>query len=92
MKKFNTTDFDIDMSLSEPGIQGMLEEYEADHHTGMDTRAVTGQIREYTNGYPYLERFDLNTGYMLSFNFNQKKKTGVERVVIGDKVLFEGTV
>jgi hypothetical protein len=29
---------------------------------------------------------------MLSFNFNQKKKTGVERIMIGDKVLFEGTV
>ena len=40
----------------------------------------------------YLDRFDLKTGYMLSFNFNQKKITGVERVVIGDKVLFEGTV
>ena len=31
-------DFDIDMSLSEEGIRGMLDEYEADHHTGMDTR------------------------------------------------------
>jgi hypothetical protein len=29
---------------------------------------------------------------MLSFNFNQKNKQGVERVQIGDKVLFEGTV
>ena len=47
-------DFDIDMSLSESGIQGMLDEYEADHHTGMDTRAIAKQIREYTNGYPYL--------------------------------------
>ena len=25
------------MSLSEDGIRGMLDEYEADHHTGMDT-------------------------------------------------------
>ena len=32
-----TADFDIDMSLSESGIRGMLEEYEADHRTGMDT-------------------------------------------------------
>ena len=47
-------DFDIDMSLSEKGIQGMLDEYEADHHTGMDTGAIARQIREYTNGYPYL--------------------------------------
>ena len=30
-------DFNIDMSLGEEGIQGMLDEYEADHLTGMDT-------------------------------------------------------
>ena len=47
-------DFDIDMSLSEPGIQGMLDEYEADHHTGMDTAAIAKTIRDYTNGYPFL--------------------------------------
>ena len=47
-------DFTIDMSLSEDGIKGMLAEYEADHHTGMDTEAIAGSIREYTNGYPFL--------------------------------------
>lgn len=47
-------DFDIDMSLSETGIQGMLDEYEEDHHTGMDTVSIAKQIRAYTNGYPYL--------------------------------------
>ena len=47
-------DFDIDMSLSEAGIRGMLDEYEADHHTGMSTAEIAKQIREYTNGYPYL--------------------------------------
>lgn len=47
-------EFDIDMSLSEPGIRDMLDEYEADHHTGMDSAAVAGLIREYTNGYPFL--------------------------------------
>lgn len=47
-------DFDIDMSLSETGIKGMLDEYEADHHTGMDTEAIAKSIREYTNGYPFL--------------------------------------
>ena len=40
----------------------------------------------------YLDYWNLDTGYMLSFNFNQKKKQGVERIQIGDKVLFEGTV
>ena len=47
-------DFTIDMSLSEAGIEGMLKDYEADHHTGMDTAAIARQIREYTNGYPFL--------------------------------------
>ena len=48
------TDFTIDMSLSETGIKGMLDEYETDHHTGMDTAAIAKTIREYTNGYPFL--------------------------------------
>ena len=47
-------DFDIDMSLSESGIKGMLDEYEADHQTGMDTAVIAKQIRDYTSGYPYL--------------------------------------
>ena len=47
-------DFNIDMSLSETGIKGMLDEYEADYHTGMDTAAIAKSIREYTNGYPFL--------------------------------------
>lgn len=29
-------DFNVDMSLSETGIKGMLDEYEKDHHTGMN--------------------------------------------------------
>ena len=47
-------DFDIDMSLSESGIKGMLDEYEADHQTGMDTEGIAHQIRAYTSGYPFL--------------------------------------
>lgn len=48
------TDFTIDMSLSEAGIKGMLDEYEADHRTGMDTAGVAKEIRAYTDGYPFL--------------------------------------
>lgn len=47
-------DFDIDMSLSEAGIKGMLDEYEADHFAGMDTALLAKDLREYTDGYPYL--------------------------------------
>lgn len=47
-------DFTIDMSLSETGIKGMLDEYDADHQIGIDTEAIARLIREYTNGYPFL--------------------------------------
>lgn len=47
-------DFNIDMSLSETGIKGMLDEYDADHLTGMDVAAIAKAIHEYTDGYPYL--------------------------------------
>ena len=47
-------DFTVDMSLSENGIKGMLGDYEADHHTGMDVAVIAREIREYTNGYPFL--------------------------------------
>ncbi len=47
-------DFNVDMSLSEAGIQGMLEEYEADHHTQMDIEEMANLLYSYTSGYPYL--------------------------------------
>lgn len=46
--------FDIDMSFSAVQIATMLEEYEADNHTGMDVAVVTEEIYKYTSGYPYL--------------------------------------
>ncbi len=47
-------DFDIDMSFSADQIKAMLTEYESDHQTGMDRRAVAEAIYQYTSGYPYL--------------------------------------
>ncbi len=40
----------------------------------------------------YLNYWNLNTGYMLSFNFNKNKKHGVHQVQVGNKLLYEGTV
>ena len=40
----------------------------------------------------YLDYFGLSTGYMLSFNFNKKKESGVKPVMVGDKMIYEGTV
>ncbi len=47
-------DFNIDMSLSETGIRGMLNDYEKDYHTGMDAENIACQIYNYTSGYPFL--------------------------------------
>ena len=46
--------FDVDMSLSKAGIEGMLSEYEADHDTGMDIGLIAKEIHDYTSGYPFL--------------------------------------
>lgn len=46
--------FEVDMSLSEKGIAGMLQEYEQDYHTGMCVGNVARAIHDYTAGYPYL--------------------------------------
>ncbi|MDO5423775.1 MAG: AAA-like domain-containing protein [Eubacteriales bacterium] len=46
--------FRIDMSFSVFEIAGMLQQYEADYHTGMDIPAISNLIYEYTSGYPYL--------------------------------------
>jgi hypothetical protein len=40
----------------------------------------------------YLDYFGLTTGYMLSFNFNKNKKTGMNQVQVGDKLLYEVVV
>lgn len=40
----------------------------------------------------YLNDYRINTGYMLSFNFNKKKEIGVKEIVLGGKVLIEAVV
>lgn len=40
----------------------------------------------------YLEDYHLNTGYMVSFNFNKNKQIGVREIVVGDKMLIEAVV
>lgn len=47
-------DFAVDMSLSKDGIKGMLDEYETDHHTGMNILGMAEHLYDYTSGYPYL--------------------------------------
>lgn len=49
-----SADFDIDMNFSARQIATMLEEYEADKHTGMNIMEIAKEIYQYTSGYPYL--------------------------------------
>lgn len=46
--------FTVDMSFNQLEIKTMLEEYEADHNTGMDIAAVSEEIYIYTSGYPFM--------------------------------------
>lgn len=47
-------DFDVKMSFGQEEIAGMLLEYEADYHTGMDVRKISQLLYDYTSGYPFL--------------------------------------
>ncbi len=47
-------DFEVDMSFHPQEISTMLDEYEADHRTGMEVAAISEEIYRYTSGYPFL--------------------------------------
>lgn len=40
----------------------------------------------------YLDYYHLQTGYMLSFNFNQSKQVGIKQIEVGGKTLVEAVV
>ena len=40
----------------------------------------------------YLDHFGLDTGYMLSFSFNKDKTSGIKKINIGGRTLYEGIV
>jgi hypothetical protein len=42
------------MSFNPAEIATMLRQYEADYQTGMNIAEIAREIREYTDGYPYL--------------------------------------
>ena len=45
--------FDEDMALQKDGIEQMLQEYEADHNTGMDVSEMAQLVWDYSSGYPF---------------------------------------
>lgn len=42
--------------------------------------------------FEYLDYYRADRGYMVSFNFNKHKETGVHQVVLGGKQIFEAVV
>ena len=40
----------------------------------------------------YLDFYHKDKGYLLSFNFNKKKETGINTIEVGDKVIVEAVV
>ena len=42
--------------------------------------------------FGYLDAYHQDTGYMLSFNFNKKKKIGVREIVLEGKKIIEAVV
>ena len=96
-------DFDIEMNFSSEQIAGMLSEYEADYHTGMDIRAVADEIYAYTSGYPMLTSLickRIDEKIMGSVGFEDAKKAwskegidkAVDVILKGSNLLFESMV
>ncbi|MBR3731287.1 MAG: hypothetical protein IKN25_01440 [Spirochaetales bacterium] len=48
------SEFKVNMDLMPDGICGMLEDYESDHHIGMDCAKMAQLLYDYTSGYPFL--------------------------------------
>lgn len=46
--------FDVDMSLSMSGIDGMLQDFASEQEIEFDTAVMAKLLREYTSGYPFL--------------------------------------
>ncbi|MDE7476610.1 MAG: 9-O-acetyl-N-acetylneuraminate esterase [Lachnospiraceae bacterium] len=80
--------FKVDMSFSPANIAEMLQEYETDHHTGMDIQTIAEEIYTYTSGYPVLvssicKHIDEKLDKSESFEKQEKtwSKEGVEKAV-----------
>lgn len=92
--------FNIDIGFSKKQISAMLEEYEKDHHSGMDIETVADEIYQYTSGYPYLVSAIckyLDEEIPCQNNFSQPKETWSQKgiaeavkLVLDEKIpLFE---
>ena len=79
MRAFNTTGLCVPRKHHMVGISGRVAQTR--------DRTRTDVVVDYAG-----ERFGLDVGYMLSFNFNRRKECGLRRVTVGNRVLWEETV
>lgn len=84
--------FDVDMSFNVSDIAGMLEDYEKDHHTGMDIIGISQLIYDYTSGYPVLvsticKYLDEKSGWTIQ-NLNE----AVKHITVQRSPLFESLI
>lgn len=96
-------EFTVDMSFSKEEIAGMLEEYEADYHTGMNINDMAQWLYNYTSGYPFLvsrlcqlmdERISQEESYpSLSDVWTKKGFEEAVRILLSEKnTLFESLI
>lgn len=96
-------EFTVDMSFSKEEIAGMLEEYEADYHTGMNINDMAQWLYNYTSGYPFLvsrlcqlmdERISQEEAYpSLSDVWTKKGFEEAVRMLLSEKnTLFESLI
>lgn len=85
--------FDVDMSFSVSDIVGMLEDYENDHHTGMDIENISQLIYDYTSGYPVLVSTICKWMDEKNTKWTVEDLTGAVKQVITDRSpLFESLI
>ncbi len=93
-----SADFKLDMNFSVGEIAGMLEEYEQDHCTGMETEKISQWIYEYTSGYPYLvsclcKRMDEGIGGIKPNSWNKEGfLEAVKELVKGPNTLYDDMI
>ena len=85
--------FDVDMSFSVSDIAGMLEDYESDHHTGMNVEKISQLIYDYTSGYPVLVSTICKWMDEKNTNWTAEDLTGAVKQIITDRSpLFESLI
>ena len=85
--------FDVDMSFSVSDIAGMLEDYESEHHTGMDIEKISQLIYDYTSGYPVLVSTICKWMDEKNTNWTAEDLTGAVKQIITDRSpLFESLI